>query len=149
MTLYFQTKIVPASLSGIPILVSITYNQWSPGGKTVCFCLTSHPHHNRFCFLPDAQQLDQTGQPFLLSSLENACWCLWLLTSQDTHATDGQFWQGLSGLTRPLHDGKCELCPPWTKHPQLPRFLPIRHSFQIFLPLMTLFRQTPVCQCLS
>lgn len=54
-------------------LVSLTYHQKDHGGKSgLLLCLPSHPLLSRFCFLPDAQQLDQMGQPFLPSSLANA-----------------------------------------------------------------------------
>lgn len=40
VTLYFHTNIIPACLSGIPILHSLTYNQENPGGielYALCF----------------------------------------------------------------------------------------------------------------
>lgn len=44
-------------------------------------------------------------QPCKCSPSAGYLQCLWLLLSQDTHATDGQLWQGFGGLARPLHYG--------------------------------------------
>lgn len=91
-------------------------------------------------------------QPCKCSPSAGYLQCLWLLLSKTpmpqmgssdraSVASQGLFTMAvLQTWTLPVLN--------WTA-PTSPIALPIRYSFQIFLPLMTLFRQTPVCQCLS
>lgn len=111
VTLHFHTTIVPASLSGLPHWFLLLITRRTMVGRVVCFFASHHIHSpadSVSCrMLNNWTKWGNHSSPAALQMLAQ-CWVLTVLvasTLQDTHATDGQLWQGFGGLARPLHYG--------------------------------------------